>query len=115
MNMKLTTKHLFPFIRLVNKLDLKEDIKSFYFNKVDVSDMPDDEKEKIKKEKGMDFVFKLLEKSTNAENEFYHFLSLYSGKSKEDLLEAEISETIEIMKSIIQDKNFSGFFQQAVK
>ncbi|MFS0864127.1 hypothetical protein [Fredinandcohnia sp. 179-A 10B2 NHS] len=113
--MGLTTKHLFPLIRLVNKLKLKEDIKSFYFNKADVTDKTQEEKDRIQQEKGMDFIFSLLEKVPNAEDEFYSFLALYSGKKKEEIVESDLSLPIEILKDIIQDKNFVVFFQQAVK
>lgn len=113
--MALKTKHLFPFIRLINKLDIKNELKVFYFNKENVSDKSEAEQELITQEKGMDFAFMLLEKAPLAEREFYDFLSLYSEKPVEEILDSDPMDTIQIIKDIMQEKNFSTFFRQAVK
>jgi hypothetical protein len=113
--MKLITKHLFPFIRMINKLNIKEDLKEFYLNKIDVSGKTDKEIARIEDERGMDFVFLILEKLPQAENEVYDFLALYSGKTVEELQEAELEETISLLTTLFQDKLFTAFFQQAVK
>lgn len=113
--MALKTIHLFPFIRLINKLDVKKELQEFYFNKPDVTGLSDDEKEKVKNEQGIKFIFMLLEKSENAEKEFFNFLSLYSGKSVDEINEMKLEETFSLVKQIVTDNNFDVFFQQAVK
>lgn len=113
--MKLTAKHLFPFIRMIAKLNIKQQLKEFYFNKVDVNGKTPEEIENIKNERGFDFVFIVLEKLPNAEKEVFEFLALYSGKTVQELQEAEIPELMDLLKQVFQDKSFTSFFQQAVK
>lgn len=113
--MGLGTKHLFPFIRLINKLDIKDEIKEFYFNKPDVTGKPEEEKKKVTDERSIDFIFMIIEKAENAEKEFFNFLSLYSGKTVDEIMELSLEEMFGLVKDLVTDKNFSNFFQQAVK
>ena len=113
--MALKTKHLFPFIRLVNKLNIKNELKEFYFKRPDVTGMSDEDKKRLADERKIDFVFMFLEKAENVEKEFLSFLAIYSEKSVEEINKLEITETFAIVKDIVSDKNFEVFFQQAVK
>lgn len=113
--MALTTKHLFPFIRMLTKLNLKHELKEFALKKIDVTGKSDEEKEQIQKERGFDLVILIIEKLPNAEKEVFDFLSLYSGRTVDELKEAEISETVGLIRALLQEPAFSSFFQQAVK
>jgi hypothetical protein len=113
--MKLSTKHLFPFIKMINKLNVKHEIKEFFVNKLDITDKSEEEKEQLTKERGLDLVFVLLEKLPNAEKEVFYFLALYSGKSVEEIESQEIQETIDMLLALFKDKAFSSFFTQATK
>lgn len=113
--MKLSTVHLFPFIRMINKLDIKHEIKEFFTNKLDVTGKSEEEKKQLIDARGLEFVFILLEKMPNAEKEVFELLALYSGKSVEEIKSAELPDTIALIKNLFQDEAFSAFFQQATK
>lgn len=113
--MKLSTIHLFPFIKMMNKLNIKQEIKEFYFNKVDISGKSEEEKEQLTQEKGSDLVFALLEKLPNAEKEVFDFFALYSGKTVEEIKAQELDETIDMFMALFKDKTFATFFRQATK
>lgn len=113
--MKLVTMHLFPFIRMINKLDIKHEIKELFSNKLDLSGKSEEEKKQLLEARGLDFVFVFVEKLPNAEKEVFEFLALYSGKSIEEIKAAELTETMELIKALFQDEAFTAFFRQAVK
>lgn len=113
--MSLTGKHLFPFVRMIAKLNIKQQLKELYLNTINVKGKTLEEVEQIKNDRGFDFIFLILEKLPNAEKEVFDFLSLYSGKTVEELQEAEIPELLELLKQVFQEKSLISFFQQAVK
>lgn len=113
--MKLKTTHLFPFIRLVTKMDIKNEIKGLFANKTNVKDMTEEEIAKLQQEKGMDMAFMFIEKLSVAEKEFYDFFALYSGKKVDELKEQEISETIDMIKHLFKDEAFASFFKSATR
>lgn len=113
--MALNTKCFFPFLRMLKKMNLKDEIKALFEGGQQQGDLSDEEFQKKLNAKGFDFLFLLGEKIPDAENEFYQFMAAYSGKSIEELQEMEIFELFDMMKGIFQDPRLSGFFQQAMK
>jgi len=102
----------FPLLKLVNKLGIKEDIRSLM---EDVSGKSQEEKEIIQKEKGYDLMFVFLEKLAGAEKETFDFLSVYLEKSIEEVKQMDILEIGETFKNLFADEKFKVFFQKAMK
>lgn len=113
--MKLTTKHFFPFIKMINQLDIKSEIKNILVNRIDLSGKTEEEKQELMHEKGIDITFLILEKLPNAEKEVFEFLALYSGKTVEDIKEMELAETMNLILGLFKDQAFTSFFRQATK
>jgi hypothetical protein len=111
MEHKLKTKHLFPFIRMVRALKLKEEAKGFMeLLKTENKSLQD-----LDDEKGMDFFFIFIDKMADAEDEVLHFVSLFVDKSRTEVDEMELMEVWEILKQLFKDPNLKVFFTQALK
>ncbi len=110
--MGLKTKHFFPFIKLIKALDIKNEFKEMYSK---AKGKTEEELEELDKTEGLDYMFMLIEKLPNAEKETFNFLSVYTGKSKEDIEEMEIDEIAEVIKTVLMDEKLQVFFQQAMK
>lgn len=113
--MGLTVKHLFPFLKLMKALNIREEFKNIVKNKVDVTEMTEEEKNEILQERGMDILFTLMEKMPNAEKEIKSFLALYTERTVEDIEALSIDEFIGLCKQFFNEPEFKSFFTQAVK
>lgn len=107
----LKTKHFFPFIKMVKALDIKDELKEMYRL---VKENPDN-LEQLDEEKGIDFLFLLIEKLPNAEREVMNFLSVFLDMTVEEVQEMELDETVQTIYGVFTDPNFKVFFQRAVK
>ena len=109
--MALTVKHLFPFLKLMKALNIKEEFKEIMKNRKTEEEVSPETLE----EKGIDLIFILFEKMPNAEKEIKAFLALYSGKTYEEIEELPVDEFIDIIKQFFREDSFKSFFTQAVK
>jgi hypothetical protein len=114
--MALTTKHLFPFLRLMKALDIKNELKLIVRkNKEDLGELTEEEREALTQEKGIDLVFALLEKMPNAEKEIKSFLALYTDRTVEDIEALPVEEFIALIKQFFKEPVLKSFLQQAAK
>lgn len=56
----------------------------------------------------------LIESVPNCEDEFYKFISLVEGITKEEAERLDISDVVEIIKELFQSKSFMGLFSQTI-
>lgn len=110
--MKLHAKCLFPFLKMVKKMNIRPEIKSLF---AAYKGQSEDELEQLQQEMGLEFFLLLSERLPDAEEELYAFMSAYTGKSAEELHEMELFDLIDIFKSIFVDERFADFFQRALK
>ena len=113
--MPLTVKHLFPFLKLMKALNIKEEFKNVIKNKIDVTDLDEAQQSELLQERGMDLVFMLMEKMPSAEREIKSFLALYADKSLEEIEELPVEEFIDLIKQFFAEPQFKSFFKQAAK
>lgn len=113
--MGLTVKHLFPFLKLMKALNIRDEFKHLLKNKVDVSDLDEIQQSELLQEKGIDLIFMLMEKMPNAEKEIKSFLAIYSEKPLEEIEQLSIDEFINLIKQFFNEPDFKSFFSQAVK
>lgn len=103
----LKAKCFFPLAKLVNKIDLKNELKNLV---IDVTDKSKEEKENIMKEKGMDLIFVLVNKLVEAENETWNFMTLYLEKSVEDVQEMDMFEIAQELMDLFKDERLKSLF-----
>lgn len=102
----LQTSDIFTFSKMIKKMQLKEDLKTFLDstknadNNINVA---------------LDVIMLILENLNNAENEFYNFVAPISEKTEDELKVLPINELIEILKNIYADVDFASFFKLAAK
>jgi hypothetical protein len=113
--MALKTKHLFPFLRMIKKLNIKDDFKRMTNQKADVTGLSEEEKLAVMQDKGVDLFFLLIEKSPDAEKEIFEFLSVYVEKSVDEIEEQDIMETKSQIEQLFKERLFTDFFQRATK
>ena len=113
--MALTVKHLFPFLKLMKALNIREEFKHLLKNKVDVSELTEEEQTQLMQEKGIDILFALMEKMPNAEKEIKSFIALYAEKSLEEIEALSVEAFIEQIKTFLNEPDLKSFFKQAVK
>jgi hypothetical protein len=113
--MALTVKHLFPFLKLMKALNIKDELKTLLKNKIDVTDLDDAAQNELMQERGLDMVFMLMTKMPDAEREIKSFLALYSDQTLEDIEALPIEEFIDLIKQFFAEPQFKSFFKQAAK
>lgn len=113
--MALTVKHLFPFLKLMKALNIKEEIKNILKNKVDVSGLTDEQKEEVMQDKGIELMFGMMEKMPDAEREIKHFLTIYADKSLDEIEALSVEEFIALARQLFAEPSFKSFFTQAAK
>ena len=113
--MALTTKHLFPFLKLMRALNIKEDFKALYRNKANLAELTEEQIAAQVDERGIDLIFMLMEKFPNAEKEIKAFLAIYADKSAEEMEEMPVEEFFALIKQFLKEPAFKSFFSQAVK
>jgi hypothetical protein len=113
--MALTTKHLFPFLKLMRALNIKDDFKAIYRNKSQFENMTEEEIAAQVDERGIDLIFMLMEKFPNAEKEIKAFLCIYADKTAEEMEELPVEEFFALIRQFLKEPAFKSFFSQAVK
>lgn len=108
----LKGKCFFPLIRLINKLELKDELQKLV---VDVTGKTEEEKKAALNEKGFEFTFLMLSRVEKAETEIKEFISIYMEKSINEVLEMDMLDIVQILKNLFMDPKFQTFFQQAMK
>lgn len=112
--MALTVKHLFPFLKLMKALNIKDEIRGIA-KKTNVEGWTEEDVKNFANEKGIEMVFALMDKMPNAEAEIKAFLSIYSGQTLEEIEALPISEFVNLIKQFFAEPEFKSFFKQAVK
>jgi hypothetical protein len=108
----LKTKHLFPFLKLIRAMGIKDLLGRL----AQMWSQPKDAeaKDALAGQLGLDIVAMLLERAPDAEAELYAFLTAYTGKARAELEELSVEELIALLKQVLAEANFSAFFKQAV-
>jgi len=101
----LKTSDIFNFSKLVKKMELKEDMRKV------LSEIQEGNATRV----GLDLIMLVLENLSNAEREFYLFISAIVDKTPEEVGELPLEEIIEICTTIFKDPNFASFFKFAAK
>jgi hypothetical protein len=107
----LKGKCFFPLLKLIKKIDLKQEMKSLI---VDVTGKSAEEKKSIKNESGIDLVFVIVDKIVDAEKETWEFMTLYLEKTIEEVKEMDMFEIAEIIAELIKDPRVTKVFQTAI-
>lgn len=113
--MALTVKHLFPFLKLMKALNIKDELKKLMKNKVDATGMDEEQQAEVMQERGIEMVFMLMEKMPDAEREIKSFLALYSDQTLEQIEELPVEEFIDLIKQFFAEPQLKSFFKQAAK
>jgi hypothetical protein len=113
--MALTVKHLFPFLKLMKALNIKDELKKLIKNKVDVGDLDENEQAEVMQERGIEMVFMLMDKMPDAEREIKSFLALYSDQTLEQIEELPVEEFITLIRQFFAEPQLKSFFKQAAK
>ena len=105
---KLETPDLFGFVRLINKLGLKEDIKKMGL-KASENVNPE--------EFGADLIFLMLEKSSTEEGEayIYEFFAPIFEISEEDIKKMDPIEFLDGIMQVAELGRWKSFFKSAAK
>lgn len=104
--MALTAKHLFPFLRMIKAMQLKESLKDLV--KLFKSSKT------VTEEQGIALIWELfVEGLPNAEKETFEFLAVYSGKSREEIEQLPIEDLLEIIKQLVKEPQLKSFLSRA--
>jgi len=107
----LKGKCFFPLLKLIKKIDFKEELKNL---SVDATGKTDAEKKELSNGKGVDLIFIIVEKLVGAEKETWDFMTLYLEKDIEEVKEMDIFEIAEIIAALIKDERVKKLFQTAI-
>ena len=113
--MALTVKHLFPFLKLMKALNIRDEFKDILKNKVDITGLSEEQQGEILQEKGIDIIFTLMEKMPNAEREIKSFLALYAEKTQDEIEALPVDEFIDLIREFLKEPQLRSFFKQAAK
>ena len=112
----LKTKHLFPFLKLIRAMgikDLLQRLSRLWQDAKAKADTPEAQAA-ASGQLGLDMVAMLLERVPDAESEFYGFLTCYTGKARAELEELGVDELVALLKQVLAEANFASFFRSAV-
>jgi len=101
----------FPLLKLIKKVNLKQDIKNLTVN---VTNETDEEKKAISNDNGLDLAFIIIDKIADAEKETWDFMTVYLEKPIEEIKEMDIFDIAEIIAELIKDKRFQTVFHKAI-
>lgn len=100
----LKTKDMFTLSAIVDKMGLDEDIKEILSarKKKNFND----------EEMGEKLIFSIVKKMYKAKVEITQLLADISGKSIKDVENLQLSETIELIKKLLQEEGVMSFLSQ---
>lgn len=104
--MKLKTELMFKLLKVVKKIGILQELKSFYKN---VSTKNQEELEQLQAEVGMDLVIRIISDFDKAEEEFYELIACAKEIDVNQARELDFSETEEVLKAIFSSGVFKGF------
>lgn len=107
----LKGKCFFPLLKLINKIEFKEELKGLI---TDVTGKSEEEKKDILTSKSLDLSFIIVGKIANAEKETWDFMSAYIEKSIGEIQEMDIFDIAEVIAGLIKDPRFQKVFQKAI-
>lgn len=111
---KLKTKHFFPFVRMVRAMGGRKLIATIESALKDSKGKGGSEG-KITDEAALGLIGTLIELLPNAEDETMDFLALFMEKSREEVEEQPIDETVNAIVDLFKDTKFMDFLNSASK
>lgn len=100
----LKTKDMFTLSAIVDKMGLDEDIKEILSARKKKSFNDEEMGEKL--------IFSIVKKMYKARVEITQLLADISGKSVKDVENLQLSETIELIKKLLQEEGVMSFLSQ---
>jgi hypothetical protein len=100
----LKTKDMFTLSAIVDKMGLDEDIKEILSARKKKSFNDEEMGEKL--------IFSIVKKMYKARAEITQLLADVSGKSIKDVENLQLSETIELIKKLLQEEGVMSFLSQ---
>jgi acyl-CoA reductase-like NAD-dependent aldehyde dehydrogenase len=100
----LKTKDMFTLSAIVDKMGLDEDIKEILSARKKKSFSDEEMGEKL--------IFSIVKKMYKARAEITQLLADVSGKSIKDVENLQLSETIELIKKLLQEEGVMSFLSQ---
>lgn len=100
----LKTKDMFTLSAIVDKMGLDEDIKEILSARKN--------KKFSDEEMGEKLIFSIVKKMYKARVEITQLLADISGKSIKDVENLQLSETIELIKKLLQEEGVMSFLSQ---
>ena len=101
----LKTKDMFTLSAIVDKMGLDEDIKEILSARKNKKGFSDEEM-------GEKLIFSIVKKMYKAKVEITQLLADISGKSIKDVENLQLSETIELIKKLLQEEGVMSFLSQ---
>jgi len=110
---KLQTKHFFPFVRMVRALGGKQLLAEILKLRREASKQKGKDVDELTEEVGVEIMGILIDRLPDAENEIFDFLSAFTGRSRQEIEDQPITETIDMVRQIVSDPTFLDFFKSA--
>lgn len=99
----LLAKDIAPFTKIIAKMELKESIKGMFANA-----------DKDRGQMVSELIWGIVENYHKAEQDLFTFLGELEGKTKEEISELPLSEFINLITELFDEKNLP-FFKLAAK
>lgn len=108
----LKTSDLFILSRILRKMNIKDEIKKLV---KDITGTTPERKKKAEHDMEIDLVMLFVENISNAEQEIYKFMGDLSGKKLQEIADQPPAETINMLKELFEQANFTDFLSLASK
>jgi hypothetical protein len=108
---KLQFGDLFTLTRIIKKMNIKAEIKELI---TDISNKTPKEKEEAQQNLQVELTMLFVEHLGDAQQEIYKLFADISSQSISEVENMELKDVMEIVNSIFNDDQFSGFFGQAL-
>src|SRR5690606_4379320 len=96
--MSLKTGHLFPLLRLIRALNIREDLRKLF---TDATGKSEGEQAHLAQQRGFEATYLLLERLPDAEQEAKEFIGASTGKSLAEGDDLPIEEMIDAVRSVL--------------
>lgn len=110
----LKTKDLRAFSKIIDKLDLKNELDGLFVT-IDGKGLTEREiaqaQDQANYELGIKLMALIVEKYWKAEKEVYTLLADLTDKTVKDIEDLPVDEFIDLLKQVKEDKSFDSFFK----
>src|SRR5690606_5673050 len=107
--MSLKTGHLFPLLRLIRALNIREDLRKLF---TDATGKSEEEQEQLARQRGFEAIYLLLERLPDAEQEAKEFIGAITGKTPAEVDDMPIDEMINAVRSVRTPEVMRLFFKR---